>query len=171
MEVRIRRSVRRVRGISARLVDGVMLVQAPAAMSDAELAPHIASLQRRLEKRLLKRTLSDADLEERAKMLNERHFGGALRWNTIAWVTNQSTRWGSCTPDTATIRLSHVLQEFPRWVLDAVIVHELAHLKVPGHGPKFWALANRYPLMERARGYLIAKSGRDDDEGECAPAL
>ena len=42
----------------------------------------------------------------------------------------------------------------PSWVLDYVLVHELAHLRVPGHGPKFWALVDRYPRTERARGYL-----------------
>ena len=42
----------------------------------------------------------------------------------------------------------------PDWVLDYVLVHELAHLVVPGHGPQFWSLVDRYPRTERARGYL-----------------
>jgi hypothetical protein len=42
----------------------------------------------------------------------------------------------------------------PHWVRDYVLVHELAHLLVPGHGPDFWALVQRYPRTERARGYL-----------------
>jgi predicted metal-dependent hydrolase len=45
-------------------------------------------------------------------------------------------------------------------VLDYVIVHELAHLEVAGHNDRFWQLVNRYPLTERARGYLIAVDHR-----------
>ena len=43
-----------------------------------------------------------------------------------------------------------------------MIVHELAHLAVHGHGPKFWALVERYPRTERARGFLIAKGLEED---------
>jgi hypothetical protein len=42
----------------------------------------------------------------------------------------------------------------PGWVVDYVLVHELAHLLVPGHGPRFWELVSGYPKAERARGYL-----------------
>jgi hypothetical protein len=42
----------------------------------------------------------------------------------------------------------------PPWVIDYVLVHELAHLLVPRHGLDFWALVDRYPRTERARGYL-----------------
>jgi predicted metal-dependent hydrolase len=83
------------------------------------------------------------------------------------WADNQSARWGSCTPARGTIRISRRLAEFPGWVLDYVIVHELAHLAVHGHGPDFWALVDRYPRTERARGFLIAKGLEEDpDPGE-----
>ena len=51
------------------------------------------------------------------------------------------------------------MREFPAWVVDYVLVHELAHLRYCSHGPRFWSLVARYPLAEPARGYLIAKGG------------
>jgi predicted metal-dependent hydrolase len=47
------------------------------------------------------------------------------------------------------------LQSQPDWVLDYVLVHEIAHLEIPDHSPEFWTLVARYPLAERARGFLL----------------
>ncbi|MCW3134804.1 MAG: DUF45 domain-containing protein [Methanophagales archaeon] len=44
----------------------------------------------------------------------------------------------------------------PKFVHDYVVVHKLAHLKVPGQRREFWNLVNKYPKVERARGYLMA---------------
>ena len=73
-----------------------------------------------------------------------------------------TTRWGSCSPHSGEVRLSTRLAAFPDWVIDYVIVHELAHLVIDGHGHEFWELVHRYPKSERAIGYLIAMSGDDD---------
>ena len=81
---------------------------------------------------------------------------------SIRFVSNQVSRWGSCTPSTGEIRISDRIAGFPPWVLDAVIVHELAHLDERLHNDRFWAVVDRYPLAERARGYLMAK-GLDED--------
>lgn len=69
-----------------------------------------------------------------------------------------TARWGSCTPSTGAIRLSTRLAAFPDWVVDYVIVHELAHLLEPGHDKRFWAWVDRYPKAERAKGYLTGWS-------------
>jgi hypothetical protein len=157
MDVEIIRSDKRVRTVSARLVDGRFVVRAPAHMSDAELQPIIDKLQQQFERKQKKTELDDAALHRRAQELNRLYFKGALRWNSIAWVTNQNkSRIGSCTPATGAIRLSHRLAEMPAFVRDYVIVHELAHLLEANHGPRFWKLVNRYPKTERARGYLMA---------------
>ena len=146
------RSPRRRKTASARQVDGAVEVRVPAGLPAAEEARVVA----RLVARVSRRTRSDQiDLDARAATLARRY--GLTQPTRIAWVDNQQTRWGSCTPAHGTIRLSTRLAGFPSWVVDYVIVHELAHLDVPGHGPEFWAIVNRYALTERARGFLIAK--------------
>lgn len=103
---------------------------------------------------------SNFDLEKRSTELAEQY--GLSRPTSIRWVSNQKGRWGSCTPVDKTIRLSDRLARFPTWVIDYVIVHELAHLDIAGHGPDFWRLVNQYPKSERARGFLIAQSWQND---------
>ena len=164
MEIKIVRSKNRTKTISARAVDGVFVVQAPARMSDGDLEPVIHQLMQRWQKREQKKGLDDGSLDQRAQELNRSYFGGKLRWQSIRWVSNQNTRFGSCTPTQGTIRISHKVARMPAFVRDYVIVHELAHLIEPNHGPKFWALVNQYPRIERARGYLMAIGLEDVEE-------
>lgn len=91
---------------------------------------------------------------ERAKELSARYLDGAAIPSSVRWVENQRHRWGSCTPDQGTIRISTRIRGMPAWVVDYVIMHELVHLLVPSHGPRFWTLVERYPRAERARGFL-----------------
>ena len=147
----------KVRGdYGTRLEDGVLIIRAPQGMRDEELAPIIDSLKKRMRRRNRVIPQTDETLEERAQQLNVKYFDGSLRWNSVRYVTNQNSRFGSCTPADGTIRLSHRLATMPAWVRDYVLVHELAHLLEANHGPRFWQLVNRYPLTERARGYLMA---------------
>jgi predicted metal-dependent hydrolase len=154
MEIIIKRSKRRKKTIQARMIDGNMEVLAPAALPDAALKDHISRLQARLVKRAT--TRNDALLASRAQHLNRRYFEGMLRWNSIQYSSCQERRRGSCNYTTRTIRISERLAEMPQWVEDYVIVHELAHLLEPNHGKRFKALVRRYPLAERAIGFLIA---------------
>ena len=164
MEVQIIRSEQRKKTISGRLVDGILEIRAPASISDEELQPHIENLRQRIERKVEAQELDQDGLEERAHHLNKRYFRGKLRWASIKWVTNQNTRFGSCTPSNGTIRISHKLATMPQFVLDYVIVHELAHLREPNHGKNFWHLVNRYPKTERAIGYLMAVGMEDLDD-------
>jgi predicted metal-dependent hydrolase len=87
----------------------------------------------------------------------------------VSWVTNQQQRWGSCTPSTGAIRLSHRLQPLPAWVVDYVLLHELAHLVEPTHSDRFWSLVDRYPAAEKAKGYLegyLAGQGREPEASD-----
>lgn len=162
-EVEVRRSERRHRTVSARLADGKLVVYLPARMSRAEEDRWVQTMVRRFEARGLKERLnSDGELQRRAAELNRQYFGGRLKWSSLTYVTNQNSRYGSCSPLEGTIRISSALAEMPRWVRDYVVVHELAHLMEANHSPAFWMLVNRYPLTERARGYLMAKGMEDE---------
>ncbi len=144
--------------MAARLEEGTLIVYVPARLSRGEEAEWIERMRERIETKERRRRLnSQGDLERRAHQLNERYFGGQLSWTSLRYVTNQSRRFGSCTPTKATIRLADCLAEMPEWVRDYVIIHELAHLMEPNHSSAFWELVGRYPLTERARGYLIGK--------------
>ncbi|MBI2939563.1 MAG: M48 family metallopeptidase [Chloroflexi bacterium] len=151
------RSERRTKTISAKRRGGQIVVYLPAGMSPDEETRWVERMVGRVLTAERRRTLSTDDgLATRAQELNEQYFGGHLTWASICFVPNQQHRFGSCTPSNCTIRLSDRLQSVPRWVLDYVIVHELAHLIEANHGPRFWRLVKRYPLAERARGYLMA---------------
>ena len=149
------RSARRRKTVSARLVeDGRLRVSIPSWMSKADEARYVDDMVRRMERRREAES-SALDLVERASALARRY--GLPEPRSIRWVDNQESRWGSCTPVDGAIRLSSRMASFPTWVVDYVIVHELAHLVEPGHGPAFRALVARYPKVERATGFLIAK--------------
>jgi len=158
LEVEVIRSPRRRKTVEASVVDGRIRLLLPARMSAKEERHWIDVMRRRLERQLRPPTV---DLPVRAGELARRY--DLPRPSSIRWVDNQRQRWGSCTPADGTIRISSRIEGFPGWVVDAVIVHELAHLAVPNHSPAFHALADRYPRMERAAGFLIAKGLADPD--------
>ena len=153
VEVEVVRSARRRKTVQAHVVEGRLRVHVPARMSRAEEAHWVSVMMRRFERR---RGTDDIDLAARADQLAASHLLPPPA--SIRWVDNQEHQWGSCTPDDGTIRISSRMATFPRWVLDYVIVHELAHLLVPGHGRRFWGLVDRYPRAERARGWLMARA-------------
>ena len=153
LPVRLIRSKRRTKTISARLVDGVVEVRIPADASPSQEQEWADEMRARFERG---RATEAVDLQERARELSVTY--GLPEPASVRWVSNQTQRWGSCTIADRTIRLSDRLVGFPLWVIDYVLVHELAHLVHADHSPAFWAVVNRYPKAERATGYLIAKS-------------
>lgn len=130
------------------------VVLIPARMSAAEEKRWVAQMLEKLAAQESRQIIGDDDLVRRAADLSTRYLGARAVPTSVRWVTNQNTRWGSCTPVEGTIRLSHRLQGMPEYVVDYVLLHELAHLLVADHGPAFWALLAGYPRTERARGYL-----------------
>lgn len=152
--VEVRRSTRRRRTVSAYREGDRTIVLIPARMSADEERRWVSVMLDKLAAQEHRRMLDDGELERRAAELSQRYLQGRARPDTVRWVTNQNARWGSCTPALGSIRLSHRLQGMPEYVIDYVLLHELAHLLVPGHGPEFWALLEAYPRTERARGFL-----------------
>jgi predicted metal-dependent hydrolase len=156
--VEVTRSAKRRKTVGAQLIGGVLRIALPAWMSRAEEAHWVREMSGRFERKM---SADRIRLDERAAMLARRHDLGSPA--SIRWADDMRSRWGSCTPSQRTIRISTRLAAFPDWVIDYVIVHELAHLDVVGHNDDFWRLVYRYPKAERAVGYLIAKSGDGDD--------
>jgi predicted metal-dependent hydrolase len=167
--IEVRRSRRRRRTVSAYREGGRTIVLIPARFSADEERTWVDAMMRKLAAGDKRRRPSDQQLLERAADLSRRYLDGRAKPLSIAWVTNQNSRWGSCTPSEGTIRISARVKGMPAWVLDYVILHELTHLLQPGHGLEFWTLLKSYPRTERARGYLegvAATSGLQwpDDE-------
>jgi predicted metal-dependent hydrolase len=156
--VEVRRSKRRTRTVTAYRDAGTLVVLLPARMTKKEEAHWVAEMQRRLLRSesggRSPAKKSDAALLARCRLLSERHLAGEAEPTSVRWVPPMRTRWASCTPADGTIRISERLRDVPTWVLDYVLVHELAHLLVPGHGQDFWTLVRNYPKAERAIGFL-----------------
>lgn len=153
-EIEVRRSARRRRSIQVRREGTKTIALVPAHVSQAEADAVIARLVARLDRREMRAKVSDADLIARATSLSAQYFGANAVPSSVRWVSNQNARWGSCTTTDRSIRLSDRLIGMPLWVVDYVLVHELAHLIEANHGPRFWTLVNAYPQTERAKGFL-----------------
>ncbi|MDP9464780.1 MAG: M48 family metallopeptidase [Actinomycetota bacterium] len=156
--VEVTRSTRRRKTVGAHMVGGVLRIALPSWMSRTDEAHWVREMSGRFQRKMSADRLR---LGERADALARRY--DLPRPGSIRWADDMRSRWGSCTPSQRSIRISTHLAAFPDWVVDYVIVHELAHLEVVGHSDEFWRLVYRYPKAERAIGYLIAKSGDGDE--------
>lgn len=158
--IEVRRSARRRRTVTAFRERDAIVVLIPKAMSRVDERRFVDDLVRKVLEREAKRAAprSDPELAERASVLVNQYLAATLREplmpRSVSWVTNQSQRWGSCTPGSGAIRLSHRLQPLPSWVVDYVLIHELVHLVEPTHSARFWQLVACYPESERAKGFL-----------------
>lgn len=148
--VHVTRSKRSRKTVSARYRDGIMHITIPAWMSVAEEQKWIANMHQRFARANRK---TDTDLMERARQLGREYT--LPKPASVVWTRELTSRWGSCSIDTASIRINGKLGSAPAWVVDYVLVHELAHLVHADHSPAFWEVVNRYPKAERAIGFLM----------------
>lgn len=170
--VEVRRSSRRTRTVTAYRERDTIVVLIPQRMSKADEQTFVRDMVEKVLAREARTSAPKGDdaLAVRAQELAATYLAPALdevpEPAGVFWVTNQQQRWGSCTPSTGLIRLSHRLQSMPAWVVDYVLLHELAHLVEPTHSDRFWSLVSRYPAAEKAKGYLegyLAGEGRTAD--------
>lgn len=84
-----------------------------------------------------------------------RHFAAALgvKYGRLL-VSDLKFRWGSCTPR-GNLNFNWRIIKAPSFVLDYLVVHELAHLLEPNHTPRFWTIvAVQVPRWEQAKTWL-----------------
>jgi hypothetical protein len=157
-EVEIRTSTRRRKTSEAKWMGDRIVVSLPAHLKGDAREKTIAWLVDRLvAKQPLRVSAGDDDLMARALVLCAR-YRMRVQPSAVRWATNQTARWGSCSFHSGEIRISHRLSSVPGWVLDSVLVHELAHLVHPDHSPAFHQLADRFPRHKEA-GYFLAGYG------------
>jgi hypothetical protein len=168
--IEVRTSKRRRKSATAYWSDGRIVVLLPSHLRGIERKEMVDWLVARVMSRRPGAGASDQALFDRARQLGRRYVPGADPLS-VRWVTNQHKRWASCTAETGEIRLSHRLRDVPQWVLDAVIVHELAHLVYPDHSPRFHELADRFPRQADASTFLEGYAlGLDSTGGQTGGA-
>ena len=123
-------------------------IEDPAALPADELRRRIDVLYRREVARVL------PDLAARI----EADMGvAAARWS----VRTMKTRWGSCTPRTAAIRINAALAAYPPSCLEYVVAHELAHLMEPSHNRRFHMLLGIYCPDNRTAAAVLKRPARE----------
>jgi predicted metal-dependent hydrolase len=152
--VRLVRSARRTRTISAAWRDGKVQVSVPMGLGPELEREWALKMIAKVAARQPAGPASDGDLLARARTLAHTWLDGEVDPHEVVWSTRQQRRWGSCTPTTGRIRISTELAAMPPWVLDGVLVHELVHLKHRDHSAAFHAMANRYPRQVEAMAFL-----------------
>lgn len=152
--VEIRVSDRRRKTVSASWEGERIVVVFPRRIAKRDRQAYVDELVGKLVAARAKARLTDADLHRRAAHLSRAYLRNAAKPTSVTWSTRQMARWGSCTAADGTIRISARLQGAPQFVVDAVLVHELAHLLHNDHGPAFHELADRFPRQRDAELFL-----------------
>ncbi|MDP1794208.1 MAG: M48 family metallopeptidase [Acidimicrobiales bacterium] len=152
--VEIRVSERRRKTVAAYWEGPRIVVLVPKRLAKRDRQAYADELAAKLIANRNKTRPTDSGLHERAMYLSRTFLGGEAVPTAVQWSTRQMHRWGSCTATDGTIRVSARLQGAPQFVIDAVLVHELAHLLHSDHSPAFYELANKFPRQGDAELFL-----------------
>ena len=158
MKIKIIKSKKRKKTASAKVVNKnnnrILEVRIPWWLNKNTTDKVVEGFLNNMQKR--KPVNSNKYLKERVRVLNSKYLHFDLPKLSIIWSKGLTSSFGNCYPRVNEIKISKRIENFPSWVVDYVIVHEICHLFVGGHNKKFWNLVNNYPRSERARGFLIA---------------
>lgn len=160
--VEVRRSRRRRSTVSAYREGDTTIVSIPARFTLRQEREWVNTMMTRLDDKEARRRPSDDELMARAQELSQRYLGGKAVPSSVRWSNQQERRWGSCSMPEAAIRISYRVRGLPEWVIDYVLLHELAHILVFDHSEAFWDLLRNYPKTQRARGFLDGLAFAED---------
>ena len=148
-----------VKKVNARLTGSTLSVSAPCGMPQEAVDKAVLELARRLLRRAHASRVNEADDALKLVRKVTKRFPEEPTIQRVVYVTTQRKRWGSYSTRTKTVRLNAALRRMPRWVLEAVVAHELAHTFHADHSPAFWDLLGRVcPESERAEAFLAGVS-------------
>lgn len=150
-QVFYRGQVHRIRVLTGALRGRKSLVERAGGDDEDELVVSLASGERRPLERVLTAWFRERATEAIDAVIGAHAAALGVR-PTIADLRDPRSRWGSASRK-GRLMFSWRLVLAPPASLETVVVHELAHLRVFGHGPAFWALvAGRRPghLADRA---------------------
>ncbi len=153
-EIEVRVSQRRRKTVAAHWEGERIVIVFPPRVAKRDRQAYVDELAAKLIAGRAKGRPTDAELHKRAAHLSRTYLKNEAKPTSVVWSTRQHARWGSCTAAEGTIRISARLQGAPQYVIDAVLVHELAHLVHSDHSPEFYDLANRFPRQRDADLFL-----------------
>ncbi|MCK5760063.1 MAG: M48 family metallopeptidase [Candidatus Delongbacteria bacterium] len=156
----IQRSKRRKKTLQAVLKGDTVKVLVPFTTGDIEINKFLDKFLKKLERKNIILN-NDKELLSRANKLKKKFIPDAPDF-TIVFQESLKRTWGKCFTNQRKIVINPVLATYPKWVLDFVIVHEIAHLLIPNHGKEFRELVDRFKLKERAVGFLMAKGMKEE---------
>ena len=156
--IEVRRSTRRKKTIEAYRNGEKVIVSIPARMSQRDANQVVDEMVKKILHD--ESTPTNTQLFERAQHLNKKYLDGKAVPVSVEWSSRMSRIWGACTIEDKTIRISDRLRDAPQYALDYLLIHELIHILIPGHGADFRALLERYPQLDRAEGYFEGRTHR-----------
>ncbi len=137
---------------SVTVVAGALRVRTPSVDDLAAVQGLLDAWYRREAERLLPQRFAQG----------WQRFAGAGRPPPRLTLRQMKTRWGSCSPK-GRITLNTELIKTPPACIDYVVLHELCHLRVPNHSPRFWALVEQrmpdYRQLRRQLNGLATQAG------------